>query len=119
MAVNRASNSRFMGWDGCKAARPETRRRLCMSNFTATLRPCLVLVSRFYRATSTIIERIRDRSYELWKVASAFWDAIGAAKRRREEGFGCWVSLRGLADFVVGVFLKCSEDDVPKPFIWF
>ncbi len=26
--------------------------------------------------------------------------------------------MKKLADFVVGVFLYCSENDVPKPLIW-
>jgi hypothetical protein len=76
MAVNRASNSRFMGWDRCAAAQPEIRRQLDISNFTATFQSCPMLLSRVQRATSIIIERIVDSDYELWKVASAFWDAI-------------------------------------------
>src|ERR1700682_6112040 len=107
MALNRASNSRFIVRDSrtgmvARTTRPDSRRLSGISNFTATLQPCPVLVSRFRRATSTIIERIRDIGYELWKIASAFWDAI----RLWEEGSGCRVCLRELADFVVGAFLK-------------
>src|ERR1700686_2571030 len=94
MAVNRVSNSRFIVRDPLvRDSRtrmvawttwPDSRRLLGISNFTATLQPCPLLVSRFHRATSAIIERIRDGGYELWKIASAFWDAI----RLWEEGLG-------------------------------
>src|ERR1035438_7795325 len=98
MAVNRASNSRFMGKDGC-AAWPDILRRPSISNFTATLQAYRVLLSRCDRATSIIIKGIRDGGYDLWKVASVFWDAWlrkGAACRdpaepstgRWEEGLG-------------------------------
>ena len=73
-----------MGWDGGVAARPEIRRRSGMSNFTATLQVCPVLVSRSHRAISAIIEGIRNGGYELWKVDSAFRDAVGL----REKGLG-------------------------------
>jgi hypothetical protein len=65
-----------MGWDGSAAARPDTRRHSGMSNFTATLQACRVIVSHFHRATSTIIETSWDIGYELWKVVSTFLDAI-------------------------------------------
>ena len=78
MAVNRASNSRFMGWEACWAARLDNRRHLLISNFTATLPSGDASVSGSHRATSTIIEALVDTSYGLWDVASAFWDVIGA-----------------------------------------
>src|ERR1035437_1955266 len=99
MAVNRASNSRFMGWDSC-AARPEIRRRSDISNFTATLPIPPVPVSRFHRAISAIIEPIWNGSYEIWKAASAFRDAVDG------KGSGCLVSRREFADFLVCVYLK-------------
>src|SRR5208282_5635014 len=110
MAVNRASNSRFIFRDSVRdsttgtvvAARSDARRRADISNFTATLQFCPALLSRCHRATSTIIERIRNGGYELWKRSSAFWDAIWPAGR----GSGGWVSLRELADFLTGLFLK-------------
>src|SRR4030088_2600623 len=107
MAVNRASNSRFIVRDSrtgmvARTTRPDSRRPSGISNFTATLQSCPGLVSRFHRATSTIIERIRDGGYDLWKIASVFWDAILV----REEGLGAGVCLRELAAFVVGVVLK-------------
>ena len=107
MAVNRASNSRFIVRDSrtgmvARTTRPDSRRLSGISNFTATLQSCPVLVSRFHRATSTIIERIRDGGYDLWKIASAFLDVIWL----REEGLGAGYALRELADLVVGVFLK-------------
>jgi len=68
------------------------------------------------RIVSTIIERIWNAGYEIWKVTSAFWDeelGIGVAG----SGFGCEVSLRGLAESVDGVSLECGIGDVPKPFL--
>jgi hypothetical protein len=84
------------------AARPEILRPSGISNFTATLQSSPVPVSHSHGATSTIIERIWNDGYELWNPGSAFWDVILAMGR----GFGSWVSLRELADFVVGLFLK-------------
>ena len=87
MAVNRASNSRFMGWDGCGAARPDIRRHFGISNFTATLQFSTML-SRLCRATSTIIEGIRDCSYELWKVVLFLRCNRGFAAIREAVGTG-------------------------------
>ena len=89
MAVNRASNSRFMGWDGSTAARPDIRRLSGISNFTATFQSYPVLVSRFQIATSTIIERIRDAGYELWKATSGFRDAISGGYGARHVSAEC------------------------------
>src|ERR1700675_2338170 len=66
-------SSRFTDWDGCRddAARQSTPLRYQQLHCHPP-----VLVSRFHRATSTIIERIQDIGYELWNIASAFWDPI-------------------------------------------
>src|ERR1700676_1609114 len=110
MAVNRASNSRFIVRDSrtrtvAGTTWPDSRRLSGISNFTATLQSCPLLLSHFNGATSTIIDRIQDGGYEIWKIASAFWDPIRLAKLGG-RGSGCWVCLRELADFVVGLFLK-------------
>jgi hypothetical protein len=73
-----------MEWDGCKAARPDIRRHSHISNFTATLPFSTVPISPIHRATSTIIEKILDGGYEIWKTTSGFWDAVW----RWEEGLG-------------------------------
>src|ERR1700675_1697713 len=115
MAVNRASNSRFIVRDSrtrmvAVTTRPDSRRLSGISNFTATLQPCPLLVSRSQRATSTIIERIQDSGYDLWKIASAFWDAIWRGKRVWELGM-----LEGASGFCGGPVSELKLDDVPKP----
>jgi hypothetical protein len=72
-----------------------------------------VPVSRFHRAISAIIEPIWNGSYEIWKAASAFRDAV--------NGKGVWVlgKPEGVCGFLVCVYLKCSKVTGPNPLFGF
>src|ERR1700688_60648 len=84
MAVNRASNSRFMvrvslvrtGEDAASL-----RRCSSLSTFTATPNMGSEPLSRCRKATSVIIERINRRGYEIWKVGYALWKDVPKASR--------------------------------------
>src|ERR1700687_773630 len=110
MAINRGSNSRFIvcdSWAGTitATARPEIRRLSAISNFTATSPNLPVLVSRFHRAISAIIELIWNSGYELWKVVSAFWDA----KRHSCRDGACPVSACAETHTLGGAGAHCGR----------
>jgi len=72
MTVNRAWNSRFIGWSWDETARPEARRRSVPSNFAATPERIPMGISGLEIKTSAIINRILEVYYEFWNMIPYF-----------------------------------------------
>ena len=111
MTVNRAWNSRFMGWTCGVAARPVFRRRSVTSNFTATLNKSPIVLSHCERMTSAIINSLLEIGYDFWKGHPYF----GMATAAESKGFGSWLAMERELDGICGG-QRTQIDDKPKPF---